>query len=131
MATAEALMGLGEPAELAKRTGTTIVNVTTSAATQNSAGGLLRGAGNKIVLANVNGVNGAVTLPADADLGDVIEIYNTSGANAGLVFPQTGGTLNQLVADDATSSFAANASICAVKVSATSWRVSFSAPIVT
>jgi hypothetical protein len=94
MATAEALMGLGEPAELAKRTGWIILNVTTNGSTQNSTGGLLRGSGNKVVLANVAALDGAVTLPADAELGDEIEINNRSLANVGRVFPPTGGFLN-------------------------------------
>jgi len=127
MATAETLMGVGVPAEVAKRTGTTIVSVTTTAATQNSAGGLLKGAGNKIVLANVAGANGAVTLPFEAGLGDVVEVYNTT-ATAGLLFPQTGGTLNQLGANISTA-LAINASLFAIKVSATGWRVASSAAI--
>lgn len=127
MATAEGLMGLGVPAEMAKRTGYAIVSVTTSADTQNSAGGVLRGQGNKIVLATVGGANGAVTLPADADLGDVVEVYNTT-ATAGRVFPHTGGTLNQLAVNLQTP-LAVNASLVAKKVSATSWRVMHSAAI--
>jgi hypothetical protein len=127
MATAEGLMGIGQPAELALRTGWTIVNVSTTADTQNSAGGLLRGGGNKIVLANVAGANGAVTLPADAGLGDVVEVYNTTGT-AGRVFPHTGGTLNQLGPNIQTP-LAINAAVSAKKVSATSWRVMHSTAI--
>lgn len=130
MATAEALMGVGVPAEVAKRTGVTIVNVTTNGSTQNSTGGLLKGAGNKIVLANVAAASGAVTLPFEAGAGDLVEVYNLSATNAGQVFPHTGGTLNQLVADDGTG-LPINSSLVAVKVSATSWRVMTSAAIAT
>lgn len=121
MATAEGLMGLGVPAEMAKRTGTEIVSVTTTAITQNSAGGLLRGAGNKIVLATAAGANGAVTLPDDAGLGDEIEVHFRT--NAGRVFPQTGGTLNQ-GGPNLHVAVVVNASLRAIKVSAINWLVS-------
>jgi hypothetical protein len=134
MATAEGLMGLGQPAELALRTGISTVAVTTTAATQNSAGGLLKGAGNKLVLVNAAGANGAVTLPAEAGVGDVVELFNVSG-NTALVFPPTGGTINQGTANQFVSVLT-NASLYAVKAGvigglgvAHNWRVMPSAAV--
>lgn len=121
MATAEGLMGVGVPAEVALRTGWTIVTVTTNGSTQGSTGGLLKGPGNKIVLADVAGSNGAVTLPADAGLGDELEIYNTSGT-AGRVYPPSGGTLQNGTANQFVT-LAANGATHIRKVSATNWRV--------
>ncbi len=128
MATTEGLMGLGVSAEEARRTGWTIVSVTTSAATQGSTGGLLRGAGNKIVLANVAGANGAVTLPADAGLGDEVRIFNTT-ATAGLVFPHSGGTIQN---GTANQSFAlpANGGAHLVKCTSGNWRAASIAAVV-
>jgi hypothetical protein len=120
MATATGLIGVGVPPEMAKRTGVEIVSVTTTADTQNSAGGVLRGPGNKIVLATAAGAGGAVTLPPDAELGDEVEVHFST--NAGRVFPQTGGTLNQGTANQHVA-VVVNASLLAVKVSAINWRV--------
>lgn len=122
MATAEALMALGFQAEVAKKTGYDIVSVTTTASTQNSAGGLLKGSGNKIVLATAASSDGAVTLPSGADVGDIIEVFNVSSNSLDL-FPHTGASLNQLNANAGTP-VAANVSARAIRVTNTSWRVS-------
>jgi hypothetical protein len=129
MATAEGLMNVGFPAEQAKRTGVSIVSITTTAVGQGSAGGQLVGPGNLTVLANVAGAGHAVTLPTNADLGDEVEIMNTSAANAGVVFPATGGTINGGSAN-ASMTLAAQAALPAPvvspvhlrKISATGWR---------
>lgn len=124
MATADGLCNLGLADELARVCGWSIVSITTTAATQNSAGGLLSGTGNKIVLATPASAGDAITLPAAASPGDEIQIYNLSGANNGKIFPQTGGTINQLAVNTATnvSSFPVNGAMSFIKVSATSWR---------
>jgi hypothetical protein len=126
MATASGLMGVGVPDEVAKRTGVTIVSVTTTAATQGSAGGLLKGDGNKAVLATPAGSNGAVTLPSAAGLGDEIEVYNLDGSNAVRVFPQSGGTINNGTAnahlDITAAGSSANSGIRLRKMTATNWR---------
>lgn len=120
MATAEGLMGLGQPAELAKRTGTAIVLVTTSASPT-----LLRGAGNKTVLVTVTLADQDLLLPADADLGDVVEIINGSAVQLE-IFPHSGGSINN-GAPNAVLALAGNATTAKAshvlrKVSATHWR---------
>lgn len=120
MATPEALVGLGVPPEVARKEGYQIVNVTTSTTTQNSAGGLLVGNGNKMVRANIAAGNGAVTLPIGADIGDIIIVVNITG-NAGRVFPPSGGTINQL-AQDTQTVLAANAQIWFMRTTGTIWN---------
>jgi hypothetical protein len=90
----ESLMGVGFAPEAALRVGCSISTVTTTAATQASAGGLLKGSGDKVVNVNVAAGGHAVTLPAEADVGAVVELYNTSAANAGVIFPHVGGFIN-------------------------------------
>jgi hypothetical protein len=80
----------------------------------------------KVVLATFTATH-AVTLPSGAGLGDLIELYNVT-ANAGVVFPHTGGTLNQLNANTSTA-IAANASMSIRKVSANGWRIMGAAAI--
>lgn len=120
MATAEGLMGLGVPAEMAKRTGYAIVSVTTSASPT-----LLRGAGNKTVLVTVAVAAQDLLLPADADLGDEVEVINVS-ANLLDLFPHSGGSINNggpdAVLTLAGSVTTAKASHVLRKVSATHWR---------
>lgn len=120
MATPEALVGLGVAPEVAKKDGYQLVTVTTDNSTQNSAGGLLRGNGNKWVRATVGGANGAVTLPADADVGDIIVVVNVTGT-AGRVFPPTGGAINQLATNTQTV-LAANAQILFMRITGTVWN---------
>lgn len=127
MSTATNLMNLGVPAEQAKRTGWSIVSATTTATTQNSAGGALTGQGNKLVRATIAGAGHAVTLPLNADVGDEVEVYNET-ATAGVIYPPTGATLNQLAANTSTA-LAANASARCIKIGATAWRVAIAAAI--
>lgn len=122
MGSAAGLMGLGQPAELALRTGFSVVTVTTTGTGQNSAGGLLKGAGNKIVLATVAGANGAITLPADAEIGDEVLIF-CSGANTANIFSQTGGTINQSVTPNQSVTAATNTSMYCVKATSINWRM--------
>ena len=123
MATADALIGLGMPAESAIRLGYQQVSVTTTAATQGSAGGILNGPGNKIVSATFASAGHAITLPAAAEIGDEIIISNVT-ANAGLIFPPSGGNIdgegtNEDVAMAAQGS--AGSIQLFVKLSATRW----------
>lgn len=128
MATAGGLADLGVPPEVAKRTGWSIVNVTTTAATQNSAGGLLNGEGNKLVIATLGGSNGAVTLPSAAQPGDIVVVVNTDASNAGLVFPATGGTLQSGTANQSASVAAKAVAIC-IKATATNWKIIMGAAV--
>ncbi len=131
MASTNSLMGLGTPAEVAKRTGWLPVAVTTSGTTQGSGTGVLRGKGNQLVTATVHASTGAITLPADAEIGDEILIVNAS-ANPGAIFPQSGGNINGETTDSGTVTLAAagsaGSSAWLVKVSTTKWA-SFSAAV--
>lgn len=97
MTTANELINLGMPAELATRLGWTPVAVTTTAATQGT--GLLVGPGRKIVTATIASAGHAITLPSAAEIGDEIIISNVT-ANAGVVFPPSGGNINGETADE-------------------------------
>jgi hypothetical protein len=121
MATTTGLMGLGVPAEQALRTGIEIVPVTTSSTAQGAGTGVLTGKGNKLVLATAHAGDGAVTLPAQADLGDEVEIHNVSAANSADVYPAAGQTINQLTNVQGVA-VAAGASLRCTKVSAINWR---------
>lgn len=131
MATADALIGLGMPAELAIRLGFQPVSITTAGTTQNSSGGVLNGAGNKIVSATVHTGTGAITLPDEAEIGDQILIQNIS-ANAGAIFPPTGGNINGETTDSGTVTLAASgsagSSALLIKATALRWA-SFSAAV--
>ncbi len=123
MATANTLIALGIPPEAAKRLGYQLISVTLTANTQNSAGGLLRGPGNKIVRVTP-GTNGfAVTLPSDAEIGDEIILDNIT-ANTAVCFPETGGTINGN-STNATIALAADGTATSkwrlVKVAALRW----------
>jgi hypothetical protein len=121
MATATQLISLGTPAELALRLGWTEVAVTTTAATQGT--GLLRKPGKKIVTATIASAGHAITLPSDAEIGDEIIISNVT-ANAGVVFPPSGGNINGETADENVA-LAAQGSAGSiqrfVKLNATRW----------
>ncbi len=121
MATASGLMGVGFPAEQALRAGVTVISVTTSAtATQ------LKGPGNLVVLVTVASANQDVLLPANAETGDVVELYNVDGTDSFDILPQSGGTINNGATDAglalAATSTTAAAGVIARKVSATNWR---------
>jgi hypothetical protein len=130
MATASALAGVGVPPEVAKRVGYQQVPVTTTAATQGSAGGLLIGPGNKIVTATVASAGHAITLPTAAAIGDEIIVNNVT-ANAAVLFPHSGGNVNGETTDASMAIAAQGSTNCvvrAVKLSATRWGV-FSAVV--
>jgi hypothetical protein len=121
MATVNNLIGIGMAAELAKRVGFTPVAVATTAATQGT--GALRGAGNKLVSATFTTAADAVTLPSDAEIGDEIIISNIT-ANAGVIFPPTGGNINGNTVNTSvaiTAQGAASATWRFIKLNATRW----------
>lgn len=99
MATAKTLMALGMPADVAIRIGYQETTVATSTATQGTGGGLLRGPGNRIVTATFTTAADSITLPTASEIGDEILISNVS-ANAGVVFPPTGGNINGETANE-------------------------------
>lgn len=125
MATAEGLMNLGTPAEQAKRTGVSIVSVT-AVGTGATTGPRLVGPGNLVVLLTTSGGNSAFNLPANADIGDTVEVYSLS-TTAPTCFPQAGGTINGGAPDaslalSAGAATTANAAAFFRKVTALNWR---------
>lgn len=84
-------MGLGVPAELAKRTGVAVIALTAVGTAQGGAPIPAYG-GNLVVNLTTAGGQTAATLPANAGLGDEVEI-NVITATAALIFPQTGAAI--------------------------------------
>lgn len=120
MATAEGLMGVGVPAEVARRNGWEIVALTSTGTTQGAAGGVMSGPGNKLVLATPHASDGAFTLPSNADKGDEILVVNEHASNSLDLFPATGHSIHKLSANGGTPVATAQ-SFHAIKVSATRW----------
>jgi hypothetical protein len=121
MAQAKDLTAMGMPAELAKRAGFTVQSVTTTSTAQNS-GGVLVGPGNLFVDVTPHASNGAVTLPNNAGIGDVVIINNNDGTNAVQVYPQTGGTI-QSGSANTKQGVAAKITAMFIKFSATNWKI--------
>lgn len=123
MATANNLIGVGVPAEQAKRTGYQNRTLTTTA-TSTAGSGALAGPGDQLVAATVHAANGSITLPTNAELGDEIIVTNLS-ANAGLIYPGSGQTINGNTATSGTATLAATGAAGSswrfVKISATGW----------
>ena len=125
MALAKALIALGIAPDVATRIGYEEVAATTTAATQTSTGGTLRRPGNKIVTANIASAGHAITLPSDSEIGDEILISNIT-ANAGVLFPHSGGNVNGESTNASMTIAAQGATNCvlrAVKLSSTRWGV--------
>lgn len=122
MATTNALIGLGTPAEVAKRTGWQPVALTTSGAVQ-AAGAVMRGTGNQLCTLTVTSASDAVTLPDAAEIGDEVVITNP-GSNAGVIYPPSGETINGNAADASVTLAAAGTAGCNwrfMRVSASAW----------
>lgn len=122
MATAAALINLGTPAEVAKRIGWQTAALTTSGAVQ-GAGAVMKGTGNQLCTLTVTSASDAVTLPNEAEIGDEVIIVNP-GANAGVIYPPSGETINGNSAN-ASMTLAAAGSAGSnwwfVRVGVTSW----------
>lgn len=122
MATADALIGLGTPAELAIRMGWQPVALTTTGAVQ-AAGAVVKGIGNKLVTLTVASASDAVTLSAEAEISDECIVVNPT-ANAAVIYPPVGHTINGNSAN-ASMTLAAAGSAGSnwrfMKVGATSW----------
>lgn len=109
------------PAEVAKKVAWEIISVTTTATTQGSTGGALAGPGNKIVRATPHTGDGAVTLPANADIGDELIIMNVAaGATSLDLFPPSGGNF-QTASADAGEAVAQGVTAHVIKTTGTEW----------
>lgn len=123
MTTTNAAISLGTPAEMAKRIAWQPVALTTTSASQSSAGGLMKGKGNQLASVTFASAAQAVTLPADAEIGDEIIVSNVT-ANAGVIFPPSGGNINGNTADTSvaiTAQGSASSSWRFLKLNATRW----------
>jgi len=87
----------GSPEPVFNRSGTTIVEVTGSGTTQMSATAIPSVSGWTIAIVQATDtpqVDQAVTLPDNAEIGDIVEVYNVIGGYPALVFPPAGQSLN-------------------------------------
>lgn len=122
MATTDALMGLGTPAEVAIRIGWQPVALATSGAVQ-GAGAVIKGTGNKLVTLTVTSASDAVTLPNEAEVADEVIVVNAT-SNAGVIYPPSGETINGNSADaqvTLAASGSAGSSWRFMRISATAW----------
>lgn len=117
MARATDLMGSGMPAAQAKRLGFTIASVTGVGTAQTSGPTLGQWSVNRLTTA---GGATACTLPANAELGSTIEVYNIS-STAGLVFPETGGQIDLGTATTGSVAIAQNRGRIFRKVADLQW----------
>lgn len=116
------LMGLGLPAQLADVLGDTAPGAVAGAGTAQSGATPLTGTVNQVTTA---AGNTAFLLPAAQRLLSSVHVYNAS-ATAALVFPPSGGNINQLAAD-ASFSVAQGRLATFIRVSATKWIVQYGA----
>lgn len=125
MTTANELINLGMPAELATRLGWTKVALTTNGSAQAATGGLIKGIGRKIIDLTVSSASDSATLPSEAEIGDEIIINNIT-ANAAVLFPHVGGNVNGESTNASMAIAAQGSTNCvlrAVRLSSTRWGV--------
>lgn len=116
------LMGLGLPAPLAALDGFTVPAVAAGATTAQATATLLTGGINQIT---TTAGQTAVRLPADAPLATPIIVYNAS-STAALVFPPTGGNINEAAAN-ASFSVAQAKTTTFYRLTSTKWVAVLSA----
>jgi hypothetical protein len=78
------------------RSGVIVIDVTANGTTQVGAGTISRASGVTVAVVTVDGSNGnkAVILPSDAEIGDVVEVYNaTDATHTMFVFADSGSTI--------------------------------------
>jgi len=122
MARPEDLMGLGMPGPLAQLEGFTIPTAVAGATTAQATATLLTGSINLITTA---ASQTAVRLPSDTALAVPIMVYNST-STAALVFPPTGGNINE-AATNASFSVAQAKTTTFWRVSTTKWIAVLSA----
>lgn len=116
------MMGLGLPAALATLMGETISPVTAGVGTAQAGAAPLIGTINQVTTA---GGQTAFLLPATQPIGTSVVVY-VSTATAALVFPPTGGNINEAAAN-ASFSVAQARPISFNRVSTTKWIALYSA----
>lgn len=119
MGSVSTMMGSGTPAAQAVAIGVgtieTAITATGSTSQANSYGLVADSTEFTTV-----GANTGARLPANAEVGSQILVFN-GGANALLVFPQSGGQINNKTADTGTISIAAGKGGLFVRLTGTKW----------
>lgn len=116
MPTAEALMGLGMPPDLAAGLGNSVQSVTCKGTSSGTAASILEGA--HCVLLNGTASNTGATLPANAGIGTPWFVFGV-GTTAPVIYLPSGQTINS-GATSLTLSAAISGTIL-IKTSSTQW----------
>lgn len=114
--SATVLMAVGIADQAAKKLGLTIATLAGVGTTQALGKSITVNA----ALLTTSGGATAFTFPTTWEIGDEVNVWNTS-ATAALIYPQSGGAING-GSTDASVSIPQNQGCTFVKVSATSWR---------
>ncbi len=117
MAEASALTGIGVPPEVAKRVGWRVASLA-AAGTVQGGGTIIANGENVIINVTTSTGKSAVTLPANAAVGDMVFINIIDTTVDALVFPDTGGTIGSAAANGAIT-VAVGALL--IKTTATLW----------
>lgn len=121
MATASDLMGVGVPAEVATRTGVTIVSVT-CAGTDNSGATTVGGLpGNYCAVLTTGASTYCCILSSAFAPGDIVEFVNTSATTA-RIYPESGGTIDGGTATTGYKSVSQNNGLVLRKTAALTWK---------
>lgn len=116
MSTVADLMGLGMPGALASRLGFTPTTLTTTGTSATTAAAITT---KLTILTTASSQTGAI-LPATASLGGIFIVTNPT-ATTGIVYPDSGGTINGGTATTGGQNIAQNKTIIFVKVAALTW----------
>ena len=117
MAEAAALCGIGVPPEVAKRVGWRVAALSASGTVQG--GGTIIANGENIIVNVTTSTNQtAITLPANAAVGDMVFVNILSDTDDCLVFPSTSGTISQ---GSANANITVDDGALLIKTTATNW----------
>jgi hypothetical protein len=128
MALIKSLIARGVASEVANLVGFRDISITTTAATQGSAGGLLKSKTDLLVRATVATDGHAITMPSELELGHAVVVFNKSAANEARIYPPVGHSFNNGTANQ-YATMPVNGFAGAIRLTATSWLVSVSATI--
>lgn len=116
MSTVADLMGLGMPGALASRLGFTPTTLTTTGTSATTAAAIQT---KLTILTTASSQTGAI-LPAAASLGGIFIVTNPT-ATTGIVYPDSGGTINGGTATTGGQNIAQNKTIIFIKVANLTW----------
>lgn len=114
----------GTPSIAYNRSGTTIVDVTAAGTTLAAATPIPSDSVVTVAVVTTAASNIAVSLPADADVGDIIEVCNIHGGQSQIyVFPDSSSTWVLYSTGDSQYAFACEYSAVFRKIASTVWAV--------